>query len=331
LTFYIFFLIIKANDEFYKSEKGILMLDHFNDLHWRKEIPIKDYLQPKTLEEALEILAKNQGRAQVVAGGTDVVPQLRKRELQVDVLVDITRISGMESIRVEGDTICIGALVTHAQVCSSQLLRERALVLTEGAGALGSPQIRNIATVAGNLISGQPGADTSIPLLALNARVKILSEKGEREVLLTEFFLDQGRTAIDSRKEILTQIRFPALQENQGGCYLRLSKRKALSLPILALATVVDIDPQNKMFKDVTLAIGPVAPIPFRATGAEAMLRGASISKKTIEVAAEKASLESSPRSSFLRGSSDYRKEMVRVLVRRSLTQALTRIGVFLS
>jgi carbon-monoxide dehydrogenase medium subunit len=331
LTFYIFFLIIKINDEFYKSEVGILMLDHFDDLHWRKEIPIKHYLQPQTLGEALEILVKNQGRAQVVAGGTDVVPQLRRRELQVDVLVDITRISGMESIRVEGDTICIGALVTHAQVCSSQLLKERALVLTEGAGVLGSPQIRNIATVAGNLISGQPAADTSIPLLALNARVKIFSEKGGREVLLPEFFLDQGRTAIDSRKEILTQIRFPALQENQGGCYLRLSKRKALSLPILALATVVDIDPQNKMFKDVALAIGPVAPIPFRVTGAEAMLRGTSISKKTIEVAAEKASLESSPRSSFLRGSSDYRKEMVRVLVRRSLIQALTRIGVFLS
>jgi carbon-monoxide dehydrogenase medium subunit len=331
LTFYIFFLIIKTNNEFYRSAIGILMLDHFDDLHWRKEIPIKHYLQPQTLEEALEILVKNQGRAQVVAGGTDVVPQLRRRELQVDVLVDITRISGMESIRVEGDTICIGALVTHAQVCSSQLLKERALVLTEGAGALGSPQIRNIATVAGNLISGQPAADTSIPLLALNARVKIFSEKGEREVLLTEFFLDQGRTAIDSRKEILTQIRFPALRENQGGCYLRLSKRKALSLPILALATVVDIDPQNKMFKDVALAIGPVAPIPFRVTGAEAMLRGASISKKTIEVAAEKASLESSPRSSLLRGSSDYRKEMVKVLVRRSLTQALTRTGVFVS
>lgn len=307
------------------------MLYRFDDLHWGKEIPIKYYLQPQTLEEALEILVKNQGRAQVVAGGTDVVPQLRRRELQVDVLVDIARISALGSIRVEGETICVGALVTHTQVCSSPLLKERASILTEGAGALGSPQIRNIATVAGNLVSGQPAADTSIPLLALNARVKIFSEKGEREIPLTEFFLEQGRTAIDSRREILTQIRFRALQENQSGCYLRLSKRKALSLPILALATVVDIDPQRKMFKDVALAIGPVAPIPFRATGAEAMLRSASISKKTIEVAAEKASLESSPRSSFLRGSSNYRKEMVRVLARRSLTQALIRAGASVS
>jgi xanthine dehydrogenase iron-sulfur cluster and FAD-binding subunit A len=111
LTFYIFFLIIKTNNECDESEIGIQMLHHFDDLHWRKEIPIKDYLQPQTLEEALEVLAKNQGRAQVVAGGTDVIPQLRRSELQVDVLVDIARISGIGSIGVEGKTICIGALV----------------------------------------------------------------------------------------------------------------------------------------------------------------------------------------------------------------------------
>jgi carbon-monoxide dehydrogenase medium subunit len=307
------------------------MLHRFENLHWKKEIPIKYYLQPQTLKEALEILLKNQGRAQVVAGGTDVIPQLRRGDLQVDVLVDITRISGIGSIRDEGKTLCIGALVTHAQVCSSPLLKEKALILTEGAGVLGSPQIRNIATVAGNLISGQPAADTSLPLLALNAGVKIFSERGEREVLLTEFFLEQGKTAIDSRREILTQIRFPTLQENQGGCYLRLSKRRALSLPILAVATVVDIDLQKKVFKDAALAIGPVAPIPFRATRTEAMLRGASISKRTVEMAGQNASLESSPRSSSLRASSDYRKEMVRVLVGRSLTQALIRAGASVS
>jgi aerobic carbon-monoxide dehydrogenase medium subunit len=307
------------------------MLHRFEDFHCQKEVPIKHYFQPQTLKEALEILIKNQGRAQVVAGGTDVIPQLRRAQLEVDVLVDITRIPGLESIGVQGKTLCIGALVTHTQVCSSLLLREGALILTEGAGALGSPQIRNIATVAGNLISGQPAADTSLPLLALGASVDIFSEEGEREVALTEFFLEQGRTAIDSRREILTQIRFPALRENQGGSYLRLSKRRSLSLPILALAIVVDIDPQRKVFKDVALAIGPVAPIPIRAARTEATLRGASVSKETVEMAGESASLESSPRLSSLRGSSDYRKEMVKVLVRRGLIQALTRAGASVS
>jgi carbon-monoxide dehydrogenase medium subunit len=307
------------------------MLHRFEDLHCTKEIPIKHYLQPETLKEALEILTKNQGRAQVVAGGTDVIPQLRRAQLEMDTLVDITRIPGMQSIRVEGKAVCIGALVTHAQLCLSPLLRERAFLLTEGAASLGSPQIRTIATVGGNLISGQPAADTSLPLLALGASVNILSEGGEREVSLTEFFLDQGRTAIDPRKEILTRIRFPALRGNQGGSYLRLSKRRSLSLPILALAAVVDIDLQKKVFKDASLGIGPVAPVPIRALRTEAMLRGAPISEKTVEMAGESASSESSPRSSSLRGSSDYRKEMVKVLVRRGLIQALKRAGASVS
>jgi carbon-monoxide dehydrogenase medium subunit len=303
------------------------MLHRFEDFHCQKEIPIKHYLQPQTLKEALGILVKNEGRARVIAGGTDVIPQLRRAELRVDVLVDITRIPGMGSIQAEGKTLCIGALVTHAQVCSSPLLRNGALILADGAGALGSPQIRNISTVAGNLISGQPAADTSLPLLALGASVDIFSEGGEREVSLTEFFLDQGSTAVDPRREILIRIRFPALLENQAGSYLRLSKRRSLSLPILAVATVVDIDPEKKMFKDVALAIGPVAPVPVRAAKTEAMLRGAPISEETVEMAGESASLESSPRSSSLRGSSGYRKEMVKVLVRRGLVQALTRAG----
>ena len=303
------------------------MLHRFEDFHCQKEIPIKHYLQPQTLKEALGILVKNEGRARVIAGGTDVIPQLRRAELRVDVLVDITRIPGMGSIQAEGKTLCIGALVTHAQVCSSPLLRNGALILADGAGALGSPQIRNISTVAGNLISGQPAADTSLPLLALGASVDIFSEGGEREVSLTEFFLDQGSTAVDPRREILIRIRFPALLENQAGSYLRLSKRRSLSLPILAVATVVDIDPEKKMFKDVALAMGPVAPVPVRAAKTEAMLRGAPISEETVEMAGESASLESSPRSSSLRGSSGYRKEMVKVLVRRGLVQALTRAG----
>ncbi len=263
-----------------------------------------------------------------MAGGTDVIPQLRRKELQVDSLVDLSRIRGLNDIKLEGGIFSLGAMVTHSQVCASEALREKAKSLVEGAEALGSPQVRNLSTVGGNLVSGQPAADTSLPLLALNASVKILSTMGERAVPLTEFFLDQGRTAADSYREILTEIRFPALEETQGGCFLRLSKRKALSLPILALAAVVTIDPSRAVFKDVRLAIGPVAPIPFRAVKTEAMLRGASLSPQTLQMAGESASLESHPRSSSLRGSADYRKEMIKVLVRRGLVVASHRAGV---
>lgn len=303
----------------------------FHDLQWEKEIELKGYFQPESLEEALDLLSRNQGKARVVAGGTDVIPQLRRKEMKIDALVDLSRIPGMGSVALENGLFTLGGMMTHARVCASELLRERARPFVEGAEALGSPQIRNISTVGGNLVSGQPAADSSLPLMALKASVRILSPRGEKVVPLTEFFLDQGQTIVDPHREILTEIRFAALQENQGGCYLRLSKRKALSLPILALAAVVTIDPSQRIFKEVTLALGPVAPIPFRAAKTEAMLRGASISEKSIAMAGETASSESSPRSSLFRGSAEYRREMVKVLVRRGLTIALRRAGFSLS
>jgi aerobic carbon-monoxide dehydrogenase medium subunit len=299
----------------------------FHDLHWEKEISLKGYFLPDNLNDALQILSRSRGKARVVAGGTDVIPQLRRKELEADYLVDLSRIAGLDSIKLEDGFFSLGAMLTHSRVCASEPLREKAGLLVEGAEALGSPQVRNLSTVGGNLVSGQPGADTSLPLLALNATVKILSETGERTVPLTEFFLDQGRTETDPYREILTEIRFPALKENQGGCFLRLSKRKALSLPILALAAVVTVDASRRVFEDVRLAIGPVAPIPFRPAKAEAMLRRAPLSLETLQMAGESAFLEANPRSSSLRGSADYRKEMVKVLVRRGLAVAARRAG----
>jgi carbon-monoxide dehydrogenase medium subunit len=297
----------------------------FHDLHWERGICLEGYFQPETLSEALEILSANRGKARVIAGGTDLVPQLRRKELDCRLLVDVSRIPGLDHIRLEDGVFSLGPMLTHSRVCVSDLLRRRAGPLVEGAEALGSPQIRNISTVGGNLVSGQPAADTSLPLLAMAASVKILSPRGERNVPLTEFFLNQGETAVDPRGEILTEIRFPALGENQGGAFLRLSKRKSLSLPILALAAVVTVDPAQRLFRDVALAIGPVAPVPFRAAKTEARLRGALINEKAIEMAGECASWESSPRSSSLRGSAEYRKEMIKVLVRRGLSLAVQR------
>jgi aerobic carbon-monoxide dehydrogenase medium subunit len=297
------------------------------EIHWGKEISVQQYHQPLTIPEALDMLARYDGKARIIAGGTDVIPLLRQGDLQAEALIDITRLPRMNDVKAEGDSICLGGLVTHAQVCSSALIRERAGFLAEAAATVGSPQIRNVGTVAGNLISGQPAADTSIPLLALNAKVKIASRAGEREIPLTEFFLGQGQTALDCTREIMTQIRFPALQKNQGGCFLRLGMRKALALPILVLATVVTIDPGKKTIKNAAIAIGPVAPTPFRAVKTEAKLRGAPISQGSLEMAAQSAFEEANPRSSLLRGSLEYRKEMVKVFVKRGLSRALADAG----
>ncbi len=299
----------------------------FKDLHWAKEIPLNTYLVPRSLTEALDMLAEYRGKARVIAGGTDVIPQMRHRDFEVEALVDITRLPGMDLIEEEGDEVFLGGIVTHAQVASSPLIKEKAGLLAEGAARVGSPQIRNIATVAGNVVSGQPAADTSIPLLALNARVTIASREGDRTLPLTDFFLGIGKTALDSSKEILTRIRFKALGENEGGCYLRLSKRQALALPMLVCSCVVRVEPENRVIEEASIALGPVAPTPFRATQAEAKLRNAPITRETLDAASDISMGECTPRDSLLRGSCEYREEMVKVFVRRSLKGALEQAG----
>jgi CO/xanthine dehydrogenase FAD-binding subunit len=299
----------------------------FKELHWKREISVRHYLQPASLEEALKRLAEFDGKAWVVAGGTDVILQLRAEDLEVDALVDITAIPGLNAIELRGNDLCLGGLVTHSRLCTSPLIRQRAPLLAEAAEKVGSPQIRNVATVAGNLVSGQPAADLALPLLALGGRVTILSAAGEREVPLAQFFRSPGKTALDPSREILTKITFPALGENQGCAYMRLSKRKALSLPIFAVAAVVTVAPDRKTFCEASLGMGPVAPVPFRPSKAEALLKGAPVSRETLERAAAAAQEEARPRTSLIRGSSEYRNEMVRVLVRRSLARALETAG----
>jgi carbon-monoxide dehydrogenase medium subunit len=298
----------------------------FKDLHWSKTFSLQAYHMAATLEEALDLLERYQGKARVIAGGTDVIPSLRRKILDVEALVDISNLPDLKDIKEDGQEIRLGCLVTHAQVAHSPLVREKARLLSEGAGWVGSPQIRNIGTLAGNLVGGQPAGDTSLPLLALNARVKIVSNQGVRQVPLTQFFLSPGRTVLDPGKEILTEIRFSSLDQTQGCSYQRLAKRKALTLPILSAAIVVKANLSLRQIEEAAIALGPVAPVPFRALKSESLLKGASLNPESLKSAAKKAMEESTPRDSCLRGSSGYRRQMVNVLVRRGLQKAVEEI-----
>jgi CO/xanthine dehydrogenase FAD-binding subunit len=299
----------------------------FKELHWRRDISLKQYLVPETLPQALQMLADYQGRARIIAGGTDVMVGLRRRDYDVEALVDISRIPGMGGIDLHGESITLGGLVTHAQSAASALIREKAGPLASGCASVGSPQIRTIATVAGNLVSGQPAADAAIPLLALDAQVTIASTNGERVVRLSDFFLDVGKTVVDPSREILTRIEFKPLGSNQGGSYLRLSKRRALSLPMLVCAVVVTVDDSKRVIIEAAIALGPVAPTPFRSKRIEDAIKGKPATLQTLQEAAENASAYCSPRDSLLRGSCDYRQEMVKVLVKRGLRSALGQAG----
>jgi carbon-monoxide dehydrogenase medium subunit len=290
------------------------MLQAFEDLHWRRDISLKEYLVPETLSQALRMLGDHKGRARVIAGGTDVVVALRRRDYGVDALVDISRIPGLGRIEQQAENIVLGALVTHAQTEASALIKEKAA----------------IATVAGNLVSGQPAADASIPLLALDARVSIASPDRERVVRLADFFLDVGKTVVDPTREILTRIEFKPLASNQGGCSLRLSKRRALSLPMLVCSVIVTVDKAKNVITEAAIALGPVAPTPFRSKLIEDEIKGKPATIQTLQEAADRAYAYCSPRDSLLRGSCDYRQEMVKVLVKRGLRRALEQTGLVL-
>ncbi len=280
----------------------------------------KDYCTPATLAEALAILTQHAGAARVVAGCTDMSYLAHTGELTVACAVDITRIPDLTRIAREGDSIVLGACVTHAQAAASPLIREVAPVLAAACGAVGSPQIRNVGTIGGNIVNAQPAADSVISLLALDATVEVLSPEGTRVQPLSAAFSGPGQSTIDPRRELLTAVRFRALGTDQGSAFARLARRRALALPILCVAVVVTVTAGK--FSTASVAMGPVAPTPARAAAAEAWLRGAAISRENLDHAAQLAADEARPRSSALRGSSEFRKRMVRVLVRRALAEA---------
>ncbi len=284
----------------------------------------KEYSLPVSVKEALEILQANRGKARIIAGGTDLIIDLKEGAKQVECLVDISRLKELGSIERDGDIIKVGALVTHSQVATSELIRERAPMLAEAASLLGSPQIRNRGTLAGNVINAQPAADTAVPLVALEAQVEIVGPNGSRRVPIEKMYRDLGVSHVDSTREIVTAIYFEGLRDNQGSAFVRLAQRKALALPMLNVAVIATV--QDSRFQDVRIAIAPVAPMPLRSRKAEAALFGKSVSPEAIEAAAEIAEDEAQPRDSALRGSAEYRKEMVRVLVRRAIEQAVQKI-----
>lgn len=282
----------------------------------------QEYLCPRSMEEVLDILRAYRGQARVIAGGTDLLLDLRRGQLTADCLVDITSIEALRQIELVGGLIVVGAGVTHSQAANSSLIQERASALAQATAQMGSPQIRNQATVVGNVLQAQPAADAAVALMALETEVEIVGPEGTRWEPMEGFYLGVGRSTVDSTREIVTRLRFPALGEGEGSAFLRLAKRKSLSLPMLNVAVAVSL--KGGRFEWARIALGPVAPKPYRARSAEELLKGEEVDVDSIEAAAEAAEAEAQPRSSRLRGSREYRRQMARVLTRRALEQAVT-------
>jgi carbon-monoxide dehydrogenase medium subunit len=283
------------------------------------------YEIPGTVEETLEMLGQGDGRAQIIAGGTDLIVELQEGKHAVECLVDVTRIPGLDSIELEGDWIVIGPNVTFRQIKESPLLQERARVLVEAAATVGALQIQTVATLAGNVASALPAADGCVALIVLDAEAQITDRSGRSWRPVGELFLGPGKSAVDPTRQMITAIRFPALRAWQGSAWERIGRRRALVLPILNCGVSVGLDGDGRRFEWARLGLGPVAPVPFRAQETEAFVAGRPATEDTFVEAAEVTAGEARPRTSLLRASKEYRVEVLKVLVRRGLARAVAQ------
>lgn len=276
-----------------------------------------EYISAQTTDEVVQILASKGAEARIIAGGTDLILELeRKVRPNVKTLIDVSRTAGLDEICLDEDGVLhIGATVTHNQVVASKLLRERAYPLARAAWEVGSPQIRNRGTVAGNLITASPANDTITPLMALGAWVVLKSARGERRVPLNEFYSGVRKNVMQP-DEMLVEIAFKGMQANQSGTFIKMALRRAQAISVVNIAMVLTVD--SGTVRDATITLGAVAPTIIHAAEAENYLQGKQLNDEVIAQAAELTRQAARPIDD-IRGSAAYRREMARVIARRGL------------
>lgn len=277
-----------------------------------------EYINATSIEEVTRVLAEKRERARVVAGGTDLVLELERGARKgINTLIDVTRIPKLNQITLdEDDVIHLGALVTHNDCAASKLIRTRAYPLARAAWEVGAPQIRNRGTIAGNLITGSPANDTISPLMALGAKVTLVSARKTRVVPLKKFYTGVRKTVMEP-DEMLVDISFPAMTTTQRGTFIKLALRRAQAISLVNAAIILDLKGQT--VKSASITLGAVTPIITHAPKAEKFLVGKKLNDKNIAEAALLAVKSAKPIDD-VRGSASYRSEMVRVITQRGLT-----------
>lgn len=276
----------------------------------------ENYYSVTSIAEALELLSEHREHARIIAGGTDIILELeRGQRPDVHALIDITRVPGLDQITLHGDEIHLGPLVTHNHVIANDLLVQRALPLAQACLEVGAPQIRNRATVAGNLITASPANDTITPLMALDAKVTLASLAGERTVSLSKFYTGLRQTVMRP-DEMLTRITFPALATAERGIFIKLGLRRAQAISVVDCAVVLGFD--GDTITKAAITLGSVAPTIIRVPVAESSVIGRKLTADTIAEAAKLASATPTPIDD-VRSTAVYRTEMIKVIVARAL------------
>ena len=282
------------------------------------------YYKAKSLPEAMTILGELGDKGKIVAGGTDLLIGIQHDKYAApEALVDISFIGDLCGLNAKnGDGLSIGATTTHGAICSALNVIEKYPALAEASSQLGSPQVRNLATVGGNICNAAPSAETAPALIVLNTIAKIVGPSGERRIRLDEFFLGPSRTVLN-QGEMLVGLDLNEPLQGAGNAYFRLSPRNALDIAVVNVAAYVKLN-KECVFEDVCICMGAVAPTPVRATSAEKVMIGEIFSENLIKEAGQIAKTHAIPISD-VRASAEYRKEMVAVLTERALTKAYVR------
>jgi carbon-monoxide dehydrogenase medium subunit len=286
--------------------------------------PAFEYLRPKTIPEALTFLEQYGDQAKILSGGQSLIPMMKLRLARPAYIVDINRISGLSYIKEEGGFLKIGGLTREAEVEASPLVRSKYPLLVDTTAVIADPQVRNLATVGGNLAHGDPANDHPAAMMALGAQIVATGKKGERVIPVESFFVSLFTTALQPG-EILTEIRVPSPPARSGGAYLKV-ERKVGDFATAAVAVQLTLDDKGAVQK-AGIAMTNVGPTPLKAGKAEDFLRGKKPEAAAIAQAAQLAADQSQP-SPDLRGPAEYKKGLVKELAKRAISRALDRASM---
>ncbi|MBN2031707.1 MAG: xanthine dehydrogenase family protein subunit M [Deltaproteobacteria bacterium] len=283
-------------------------------------LPKFEFHEPETLKEAAAILSGIGEPTSILAGGTDLLVNMKKGKASPRHLVSLGRVRELKKTARDGESLRIGACVTVAELREEREIKDDFDGLFRGAGLLGSPLIRNLATVGGNIVTARPAADLPPPLIAYGATIELVKDNGERILSLEDFIKGPGETSIEPG-EILSGIilREPPLYS--GGGYVKLGMRKALEISLVNVATFFALDGPSGPIQKARVVLGSVGPTPIRSLRAEEILTGERPDEALFEKAGEAAANDAKPIDDF-RASAEYRSEMVKLLTRKALKQA---------
>jgi len=281
-----------------------------------------EYFLPKNVTETLAFLQKWGAKAALIAGGTNVIPDLRANTLGREALIDLSHLKSLSYIKEEKKRIRIGALTTMSELVASLAIQKHARILHDAVWQIGNPLVRNRATIAGNLADASPAADSAVPLLVLDASVVVEKHKGKRkQISIDEFFAGPNKTVL-KRDELIREIVFPKPNPSARTAYSKLGLRNAMAISLVSVGVMAELE-KGKCNR-VRIALGAVAPTPRRACGVENLLVGQVITEELIDQCCEAVQKEIQPITD-VRSTLEYRRSMTSVLLKRLLQQVFSQ------